>query len=492
MRVALAAERERGARHPLRQRPGGDHDANGGGYKIVAPQRGARGLACDTLIFDELREYEDYDFIGAAKPTLTASRDPQTIYLSNAGSTSQRRAQRPKRRGEDGGRRRSSPTSSGRPARSAASTTAIGWAEANPALGPLPAGWRRSRRPVPHQAGTAFETEHLCRWVAVHAAAAGERRRLAGLPAPPSARSPTGRSMAINMDPTGRRASAVMAWHADRRAHRLRRDRRGRGRPDRPRPAGPGPAGADAGRHGAKQVAFASWTDKDLARYIPNAEAARRQGVRQRLGALRAAGRCRAALAWDGAEHVSQRPAWTARRRRMTPAPGRPCRPAPSAPSPPSWPPSGRCGWLPRPNRLHRGSADGPARLPVRAVRARADGGAQHGARLPRHADPDQSALWQRKLTPQRLPHAVDHRGAGRAGHLRRRVASSPTRSARCPSRPSARALLLAQDDAPRLIVAPQPVHHAARLLPRHGLLPRHPRRGVVVDRGARHRRRAA
>jgi phage terminase large subunit-like protein len=41
---------------------------NGGSYKIVAPQRGARGLSADTLIFDELREFEDYDIIGAAAP----------------------------------------------------------------------------------------------------------------------------------------------------------------------------------------------------------------------------------------------------------------------------------------------------------------------------------------------------------------------------------------------------------------------------------------
>jgi phage terminase large subunit-like protein len=63
---------------------------DGGSYRIVAPQRGARGLSADTLIFDELREFEDYDIIGAATPTLTASTDPQTIYLSNAGSDARR------------------------------------------------------------------------------------------------------------------------------------------------------------------------------------------------------------------------------------------------------------------------------------------------------------------------------------------------------------------------------------------------------------------
>jgi phage terminase large subunit-like protein len=53
---------------------------------IVAPQRGARGESADDLIVDELREMEDFDFIAAAQPTLTESDNPQTIYLSNAGT----------------------------------------------------------------------------------------------------------------------------------------------------------------------------------------------------------------------------------------------------------------------------------------------------------------------------------------------------------------------------------------------------------------------
>ena len=47
---------------------------NGGLYRIVAPTRGgARGPSNDDVIIDELREMDDYDFIAAAKPTLTAS-----------------------------------------------------------------------------------------------------------------------------------------------------------------------------------------------------------------------------------------------------------------------------------------------------------------------------------------------------------------------------------------------------------------------------------
>jgi phage terminase large subunit-like protein len=59
--------------------------ANGGRYTIVAPRRGVRGHSADLLIIDELREYQSWDFMGAASPTLTASADPQTLFLSNAG-----------------------------------------------------------------------------------------------------------------------------------------------------------------------------------------------------------------------------------------------------------------------------------------------------------------------------------------------------------------------------------------------------------------------
>jgi phage terminase large subunit-like protein len=59
---------------------------NGGIYSIVAPTRGgARGPSRDLVIIDELREMDTWDFIAAAKPTMTASPDPQMLYLSNAG-----------------------------------------------------------------------------------------------------------------------------------------------------------------------------------------------------------------------------------------------------------------------------------------------------------------------------------------------------------------------------------------------------------------------
>src|SRR5262249_36743348 len=73
----------------LPRRSGGQETielTTGGRYRIVAPSRnGARGPSNDDVIIDEVREMETFDFIAAARPTLQASRSPQTIYLSNAG-----------------------------------------------------------------------------------------------------------------------------------------------------------------------------------------------------------------------------------------------------------------------------------------------------------------------------------------------------------------------------------------------------------------------
>jgi phage terminase large subunit-like protein len=73
---------------------------NGGRYRIVAPtDSGARGPSNDDLLLDEVREQDDYGFMAAADPTLTASPNPQTFYLSNAGDESSDRPQRPPQAG---------------------------------------------------------------------------------------------------------------------------------------------------------------------------------------------------------------------------------------------------------------------------------------------------------------------------------------------------------------------------------------------------------
>ena len=59
--------------------------ANGGRYTLVAPNPNVRGDAVDDVFIDEVREQRDFELIAALKPTLTASRNPQIVYLSNAG-----------------------------------------------------------------------------------------------------------------------------------------------------------------------------------------------------------------------------------------------------------------------------------------------------------------------------------------------------------------------------------------------------------------------
>jgi len=61
---------------------------NGGVYSIAAATGGgARGISADDLLVDEAREIDE-DVVGAALPTVTASLNPQIVYLSNAGHES--------------------------------------------------------------------------------------------------------------------------------------------------------------------------------------------------------------------------------------------------------------------------------------------------------------------------------------------------------------------------------------------------------------------
>jgi hypothetical protein len=187
---------------------------NGGRYRIVAPTKsGARGPSNDLVIVDELREMVDHGFIGAAKPTLTASATPQMVYLSNAGTEGSAVLNSLRLRAA------SDPVLaymewSAAPERSADDVQ--GWAEANPRLGhdagevleTLHTEYRS------HQiAGTLgiFETEHLCRWVN------SIRRRLvqefAWVDCAATELEPATRfSLGVSMDPEGKRATIVRAW----------------------------------------------------------------------------------------------------------------------------------------------------------------------------------------------------------------------------------------------------------------------------------------
>ena len=237
---------------------------NGGEYQIVAPQRGARGLSGDTLIFDEIREFEDWDVQAAAGPILTASSDPQTIFLSNAGSDMSVVLNELRRRAiEEQDSELCYVEWSADPAKHIDDPTA--WAEANPALAYFPRMWdtlelrRRAWPPA------AFETEHLCRWVRhMHPRVVSEeawtRSRVSEL------ESVRRSYMGVAVAGDSRRLSAVMAWQASDGCVELEvvEDIQEEFDLDKVGPA----IYQRSLRAGVASIAFAAWTDAALARHL--------------------------------------------------------------------------------------------------------------------------------------------------------------------------------------------------------------------------------
>lgn len=250
---------------------------NGGGYLIVAPQRGARGLGADTFIFDELREFEDDDILGAAAPTLASSSDPQRIYLSNAGTASSVILNDLKRRSEEGATGEFGLLAylewSAAPDR--LTEDRAGWAEANPAMG-------RPEHPAGHRmlanledafrtlSTETFETEHLCRWVS-----SMQPKLISDYiwqRAQSDLEAPLRPVMAVSMAPTGDRASAVLAWQQTDGTVALLLDADVTGDPIDVDRLGP-ELNERAIRAGVTEVLFDPWTDADLARYFRKSRA---------------------------------------------------------------------------------------------------------------------------------------------------------------------------------------------------------------------------
>jgi len=304
---------------------------SGGSYVIVAPQRGARGLSADTLIFDELREFEDYEVIAAATPTLTASSDPQTIYLSNAGSDASVVLNDLKRRGEEGGTPEYAYLEwSADPDKRIDDRS--GWAQANPALGQFPRMQTNLETAFASKPAAEFETEHLCRWVAsmqpklVSDAAwnlcQGDVSAIEGRP-----------SMAFSVAPDGSRASAALSWQmADGRIALVElADVTGD-------PLDTEALGADlkklALEKRVKKIGHASWTDAALARHLPKSEpidGKEYAAASANFVQLVQSGR----LVWDACEDVTADLAWASRKPHeasgsYTAVPAAPERPIPS------------------------------------------------------------------------------------------------------------------------------------------------------------------
>ena len=285
---------------------------NGGTYRIVAPTRGgARGPSNDDLIIDELREMDDHDFIAAAKPTLVAAANPQLLYLSNAGTMASEVLNALRKRRED------DPSLaylewSASPERDAGD--AAGWREANPAIGHLPQLLSNLEREYRgHTLGETlaiFETENLCRWVKTM------RDPIVTLDSWGAARgklgTPKRASIGINMDSSGTRASAVLAWQEqDGRVHMtLIADVTGN-------PIDTDRLGVDlralAMKHGAPAVGFDAWTDAELAKYFKHARPIR--GQEYANASANFANRVEnGQLVWDHADAVTADLEWTARK----------------------------------------------------------------------------------------------------------------------------------------------------------------------------------
>jgi hypothetical protein len=273
----------------------------GGLYRIVAPTSGgARGPANDLVIVDEVREFTDWEFIGAARATLTASRNPQMIYLSNAGDEQSvvLNALRARAEADPG---LAYLEWSAHPDR--ANEDRAGWAEANPALG-------YTIRPEFLEAQFAtyrleerldiFETEHLCRWVRavgrrVVADISWDRARVLTLEEP---RHPV---LGVAVSPT--RASAVIAWLASDNSIALTMAAEVTGNPLDLDAFGRA-LKAYASKARIRAVAYSATTDRDLLRYLEHGKPLNAQDLAAasaRFASTVEGGRLR----WAGAEPIA-------------------------------------------------------------------------------------------------------------------------------------------------------------------------------------------
>ncbi len=286
----------------------------GGRYRIIAPSRsGARGHDADDLIVDEVRELDDFDFVGAAKPALAQSRDPQTLWLSNAGDDTSAVLNSIRARLD------SDPLLaylewSASPERDIGDEA--GWLEANPAVGELDGrdmmGYLRGEFLSYTLAGVSaiFETEHLCRWVVTM------RERLvdefAWLACEGETETPRRPYMAVAMDPSGTRASAAVAWQQSDGTVALQvlLDTVGR-------PVDTDLLGQElretAQKLGVREVGYDPMTDRDLARFFPKTKAisgSEFDNASSRFELIVKAGRLR----WQDAEAVTADLTFTAKR----------------------------------------------------------------------------------------------------------------------------------------------------------------------------------
>jgi hypothetical protein len=190
---------------------------NGGTYRIAAAVTGgARGHSIDDLIIDELREMNSFDVVNSAKPAQRFSDNPQTIYLSNAGTDDSVVLNSLRvRAGED-------PSLaylewSADPDYDASDRR--GWVQANPAIGHFPQVLRDleqdylAAKLAGNMAG--FETEALCRWVKTMRPALVTAEEWQSCESKEKLPKALRQHLAVSLDPDGTRATAAIAWLGD-------------------------------------------------------------------------------------------------------------------------------------------------------------------------------------------------------------------------------------------------------------------------------------
>jgi len=241
----------------------------GGTYRIVAPTRSAaRGRPNDLVVIDEVLEMFDTDVVSAAIPTTRSSPEAQIAYFSNAGMPESvvLNALRA-RAGVDPSLAYLEYSAE----QEMAPDDIRGWRHANPSMGHMPTLLDDTK--MAYRANLLantmgdFEREYLCRWTPSLGQAPllqpGEWERQTFLKA-----SPEGRYcyLAIKMDPSGTRASAVAAWGSDKGVT-LELVAEARGDPIPVEEFGP-ELRRLATKLKARKVAFDPVTDADLIRYF--------------------------------------------------------------------------------------------------------------------------------------------------------------------------------------------------------------------------------
>jgi hypothetical protein len=241
---------------------------NGGRYTLVAPNHGVRGRHADLAIVDEVREQHDERLVMALLPTIATSPHAQVIYLSNAGDD-ESVVLNDLRKRRDESKTLAYLEWSASPERSIDDMAA--WAEANPALGHTLtverlAELRASLSPA------AFETEHLCRWVSSmreRLVPDGDWRACEDPDLPEAVRP----ALAVSLDPEGRRASAAIAWQLSEPPYiGVRVLYEASGDPINV-PAFAKALKDQAAKARATKIAYDPITDRELAKYLPNAKA---------------------------------------------------------------------------------------------------------------------------------------------------------------------------------------------------------------------------